>query len=108
MIPFYDNKARLRKLKSASMSNQSLADLQQRDWIRACLKLGLVVETSHGKGSHILMKHPRDGHKYTIQKHLRRLINQKIFKKLIDYNICFIWIFILPKKDFACLAPLSC
>ena len=68
------------------MSNRSLSDLQQRDWIRACQKLGLIVETSHGKGSHLLVKHPNDDRKYTIQVHLHRLINQKIFKQLIQWG----------------------
>ncbi len=68
------------------MPSRSLADITQRQWIRACRKLGLQVETKHGKGSHVLVKHPNDGRKYTIQKNLNRLINQKIFKKLLEWE----------------------
>lgn len=68
------------------MPKRSLADLRQREWIRACRKLGLVVETRHGKGSHILVKHPRDARKYTVQYHLNRFINIKLFKTLLDWG----------------------
>ena len=64
------------------MSSESLADIRQRDWIRACRKLGIIVETHHGKGSHILVKHPSNGSKYTIQHDLHKWINLKIFRKL--------------------------
>jgi predicted RNA binding protein YcfA (HicA-like mRNA interferase family) len=68
------------------MSSESLADVTQKDWIRACLKLGLCVETNHGKGSHVLVKHPHDERKYTIVFHLHRIINVKIFKTLLDWG----------------------
>ncbi|KKW37135.1 MAG: hypothetical protein UY81_C0003G0015 [Candidatus Giovannonibacteria bacterium GW2011_GWA2_53_7] len=68
------------------MPKRSLADVRQKDWIRACHKLGLLVETQHGKGGHVLVKHPRDGRKYTIQYHLNRLINIKLFKVLLDWG----------------------
>ena len=61
------------------MPSMSLADVKQRDWIRACRKLGLVVEVRHGKGSHVLVKHPHNGTKYTIQRGLHRILNTKIF-----------------------------
>jgi len=49
------------------MSSESLADVKQGDWIRACRKLGLQVETNRGKGGHVLVKHPQNGMKYTVQ-----------------------------------------
>ncbi|MEK7665580.1 MAG: hypothetical protein AAB337_01725 [Patescibacteria group bacterium] len=64
------------------MPSESLADVTQKDWIRACLKLGLRVETKYGKGSHVLVCHPMEGMKYTLQRDLHRLINIKIFNQL--------------------------
>lgn len=64
------------------MPSESLSDVKQGDWIRACRKLGLAVETRHGKGSHVLVKHPNDSRKYTIQHDLHRIINVKIFNTL--------------------------
>jgi len=40
------------------MPSRSFSDITQIQWERACLKLGLKVETKSGKGSHILVKHP--------------------------------------------------
>ncbi|EKD33271.1 MAG: hypothetical protein ACD_76C00055G0003 [uncultured bacterium] len=68
------------------MPSESLADVKQRDWIRACLKLGLRVETNHGKGSHVLVKHPQNGSKYTIQNDLYKILNIKIKNKLIQWG----------------------
>ncbi len=52
------------------MPNRSFSDITQTQWEKACLKLGLNIETKRGKGSHILVKHPETEHKYTIQKNL--------------------------------------
>lgn len=68
------------------MPSQSLSDITQKDWIRACCKLGLQVETKYGKGSHVLVKHPLNGMKYTIQHDLHRIINVKIFSKLKQWG----------------------
>ena len=68
------------------MPSESLSDVTQRDWIRACSKLGLTVDTRHGRGSHILVKHPTSGIKYTIQNDLHRIINIKIFNKLKQWG----------------------
>jgi predicted RNA binding protein YcfA (HicA-like mRNA interferase family) len=68
------------------MSNHSFSDITQDKWERACLKLGLTVESDHGKGSHFLVKHPQTGHKYTIQRNLHKFINIKIFKKMLEWG----------------------
>ncbi len=68
------------------MPSESLADITQKDWVRACRKLGLVIDTKRGKGSHVLVKHPTDGRKYTIQSDLHKFINMKIFHKLIEWG----------------------
>lgn len=64
------------------MPSESLADVTQKDWIRACIKLGLFVDVKHGKGSHALIHHPTTGAKYTLQRELHRIINIKIFHQL--------------------------
>jgi len=69
------------------MPSRSLSDITQSQWIKACIKLGLVVETNHGKGSHVLIKHPKTESKYTIQHNLHKFINLKIFKKMMEWGI---------------------
>ena len=69
------------------MPSRSFSDITQSQWKKACFKLGLIEETKHGKGSHILVKHPQTEHKYTIQKNLHKFINIKIFKKLLECGL---------------------
>ena len=64
------------------MPSRSLADLTQKDWIRACERLGLLVQTNHGKGSHVLVVSVDGQRKYTVQFKLNKIINQKIFRLL--------------------------
>ena len=68
------------------MPSRSFSDITQSQWIKACHKLGLVVESKHGKGSHVLIKHPQTEHKYTIQNNLHKFINMKIFKKMMEWG----------------------
>ncbi len=68
------------------MPKRSFSDIKQKQWRKACIKLGLEISTYSGKGSHILVKHPHTGSKYTIQKGLHKFINIKIFKKLLEWG----------------------
>ena len=68
------------------MPSRSFSDITQSQWIKACRKLNLVVESKHGKGSHVLVKHPKTEHKYTIQKNLHKFINMKVFKKMLEWG----------------------
>lgn len=68
------------------MPKRNFSDISQSDWIRACKKLGLRVETKRGKGSHCLVINPITKSKYTIQRKLHKFINLKIFKKMIEWN----------------------
>jgi len=68
------------------MPSRSFSDISQKQWIKACRKLGLQIESKSGKGSHVLIKHPSIGHKYTLQKSLHKFINIKIFKKLLEWG----------------------
>jgi len=68
------------------MPSRSFSDISQKQWIKACKKLGLQIESKSGKGSHVLVKHPSTGHKYTLQKNLHKFINIKIFKNLLEWG----------------------
>ncbi|PJE65339.1 hypothetical protein COU91_02205 [Candidatus Saccharibacteria bacterium CG10_big_fil_rev_8_21_14_0_10_47_8] len=59
-------------------------DQSQKDWAKACKRLGLNVDTKRGKGSHILISNPKSGTKFTIQQHLYNIANLKIYKKLLE------------------------
>ena len=50
------------------------------------MKLGLriIIGKSGGKGSHMKIFVPRFNRPYIIQSDLNKLINQKIFKKLVQ------------------------
>ena len=62
------------------------SDLKQNDWIRACKKLGLVIDRSRGKGSHCLITHTQTNKQYTLQRNLHKFINIKIFKKMMEWG----------------------
>ncbi len=64
----------------------AFSDITQKDWKRACIKLGLKVDCSRGKGSHFLVKHPETNAKYTIQQDLHKFLNIKIFKKMMQWG----------------------
>ncbi len=66
------------------MSSHSFSDITQTQWIKACWKLGLVVDSGFGKGSHVRIEHPQTKVKYTIQFSLHKFINMKIFKKMVE------------------------
>lgn len=68
------------------MSSHSFSDITQSQWIKACTKLGLEVETDKGNGSHILVRHPKTNSKYTIQYNLHKFLNIKIFKKMLEWG----------------------
>lgn len=68
------------------MSSRSFSDITQSRWIKACRKLGLIVECGFGKGSYIRIEHPETRAKYTIQHNLHKFINIKIFKKMPEWG----------------------
>lgn len=64
----------------------SFSGLNQKDWIRACKKLGLEVSTKHGKGSHCRVYHPKNGRPLTIQNKLHKYISIEIYKVLLGWG----------------------
>ena len=68
--------------------HQLKSDLRQSDWEKACRKLGLVVKTSQGIGSHISV-YMQDGRKdtpITILCHMTKIISQALYKTLLDWG----------------------
>lgn len=69
------------------MVNPSNIDsgLTQSQWINACRKLGLIVDTSRGNGSHARAYFGSDASvpPMTIQCHMNKIISQKIYKNLL-------------------------
>jgi hypothetical protein len=68
------------------MSSHSFSDITQAEWIKACRKLGLILDCGFGKGSHARIEHPQTKAKYTIQHNLHKFINIKIFKKMLEWG----------------------
>lgn len=68
------------------MPNRSFSDITQKDWLRACRKLDLIVNTKYGKGSHCLITNSQTNQKYTVQHKLHKFVNLKIFKKLMEWG----------------------
>ncbi|PIQ91570.1 MAG: hypothetical protein COV70_03020 [Parcubacteria group bacterium CG11_big_fil_rev_8_21_14_0_20_39_22] len=71
-----------------------IKNLKQRDWIKACERLGLHVLTSHGKGSHCAVYKnntcpPGDSSccVVTIPHNLYSQIQRDIFKKILSYGL---------------------
>lgn len=60
------------------------SDISQKQWLKACKKLGLKVDKIAGHGSHAIVKCPQNpiGRPITIQNHINRLISVEIYKSL--------------------------
>ena len=72
---------------------QGMGNITSSDWCRAGRRLGLVVSTSYGKGSHAVVWDPKcpltdfRGRVTVIQRRLHKQGNQTIFKQLLDFGI---------------------
>lgn len=65
----------------------SLSDMDQKKWIYALRRLGLIVSTNRGKGSHMRIydaSHP--DRTMTIPNHLNPITNKKIQKQLLSWG----------------------
>ncbi len=64
-----------------------ISDLSQKQWIKACKKLGLKVDKNSGKGSHVrvypLSKALRP---MTIPYHTHKMISIALYKKLLEWG----------------------
>jgi predicted RNA binding protein YcfA (HicA-like mRNA interferase family) len=65
----------------------SLTNLKQKDWMKACKRLGLTVNTKSGKGSHIKVTHPSEGFRPQIIPHnTHKVINLELYKSLLIWG----------------------
>ena len=65
----------------------SLTDLTQKKWLKACRKLGLMVDTKSGKGSHARVKHPSGNLRpLTIPHNTHKMISLVIYKTLLEWG----------------------
>lgn len=69
-------------------------NITRQDWKRAALKLQLIFDCSHGKGSHCVIRNPKypdaadiRGLISTVQKNLYEEANKRIFKNLVAHGI---------------------
>lgn len=62
------------------------SDISQKQWLKACKKLGLVVMTSRGHGSHARVYAPNHPTRppITIQKHTYKHVNLAVYKALLE------------------------
>lgn len=64
-----------------------VTDLNQKQWKKACKKLGLVVDTKSGKGSHIRVCHPSGKLRpLTIPYKPHKFISISIYKTLMEWG----------------------
>ena len=80
------------KLKHGKLTPR-LKQLRQKDWIKACKKLGIWIPSGGGKGSHVCGYREEDCDRsnsemlvITIQKHLTPNIQTDKFKQLVAYG----------------------
>jgi len=65
----------------------SITDLTQKQWIKACKKLGLIVDTKKGKGSHVRVSHPSGGlHPLTIPNKTHKMLSIALYKSLLEWG----------------------
>ena len=65
----------------------SLTDLTQKQWLKACRKLGLIVDVKSGKGSHARIKHPSGNLRpLTIPYKTNKMISLAIYRTLLEWG----------------------
>ena len=65
----------------------SLTDLTQKQWLKACKKLGLNVDVKSGKGSHARVKHPSNSLRpLTIPHNTHKMIGLAVYKTLLEWG----------------------
>jgi hypothetical protein len=86
------DKYKLIKIDRGELVNM-IKNKSQKDWMKVCEKLGILVRVDYGKGSHIAVYKdncPPEDRKcciVTIQKNLHSEIQRDIFKKILTYGI---------------------
>ena len=65
----------------------SLTNLKQKDWVKACKKLNLVVDKKKGKGSHYRIINPDTNQVTTLPSHCHKFISIAIYNTFLEWGI---------------------
>ena len=65
----------------------SLTNMKQKDWVKACKKLKLVVDKRRGKGSHYRIVHPDTKQATTLPSNCHKFISISIYNTLLEWGI---------------------
>lgn len=65
----------------------SLTNLKQKDWVKACKKLGLVIDKKKGKGSHYRIVNPDTNQTTTLPYKCHKYISLNIYGTLLEWGI---------------------
>lgn len=64
-----------------------ISDLTQKQWIKACKKLGLEIDKKSGKGSHVRVYPPSQALRpMTIPYHTHKMMSISLYKKLLEWG----------------------
>lgn len=80
------------KIENGKLIDQ-IKNKKQKDWMKVCKKLGLVVETKYGKGSHVGVYRPecpienKQCCVVPLPQEIYPNIQRDIFKKVLYYGI---------------------
>ena len=64
----------------------SLTNLKQKQWSKACIKLGLIVDKKKGKGSHYRIVNPVTNQATTLPSDCHKYISLDIYKTLLEWG----------------------
>ena len=65
----------------------SLTNLTQKHWVKACKKLGLVVDKKKGKRSHFRIINPETNQATTLPSNCHKYISLDIYKTFLEWGI---------------------
>lgn len=64
----------------------SLNNITQKNWVKACRRLGLEVDKKKGKGSHYRIINPHNNKKTTLPFKCHKYLNLQIYKTLLEWG----------------------
>jgi predicted RNA binding protein YcfA (HicA-like mRNA interferase family) len=65
----------------------ALTNLKQKDWVKAYKRLGMVIDTKSGKGSHVKATNPNGGFRpQTIPNNTHKFIGLELYKTLMEWG----------------------
>ncbi len=65
----------------------NMTKLKQKDWIKAYIRLGMLIDTKSGKGSHVKVINPNGGFRpQTIPVHMHKFLSIELYKSLLEWG----------------------